>query len=279
MRVSAEFNAITAPMLYRSIQLTAKTAQIFELPVSRWPFGRWSEAALLKVRKTKPKSHNLAYIQEMEYTQGEWCSTAGPHKLEIPVMRLDGTCGYSCLDNCRLLCVYGNFISPVKMVCGGSYLHPPFCPSEHRRNVSFSRTKTFVAVFKDLYNNPLEQVLWSSVDHLRTIVLIFLPTAFLLTDPIYSGVAQTRLMMRCDFMRHNLSSIARRCPNAIEILFVNFKDHVDNTLHPDDRRDGSQADAADRIGPQAYLDALSQNPILDLSDEEARRITCKFVDM
>jgi hypothetical protein len=80
-------------------------------------------------------------------------------------------------------------------------------------------------------------------------------------------------------MRHNLSSIARRAPNAIEILFVNFKGHVDDTLHPDDRRDGSQADAADRIGPQAYLNALSRNPILDLSDEEARRITCKFVDM
>jgi hypothetical protein len=131
-------------------------------------------------------------------------------------------------------------------------------------------------VYKDLYNKPLEQVLWSSVDHLRTIVLIFLPTAFLSKkNPNYSGV--TRLVMRCDHMRHNLSSIARRAPNAIEILFVNFKDHVDNTLYPDDRRDGSPADAADP--PQAYLNALSRNPILDLSDAEARRITCKFVDM
>jgi len=269
MRVSPTFNALAAPLLYRSMNIDNTVKFFFAAPRQSEEFA--------KTRKTADKAFKLGYVKELEYKthKKSECTPLAQLKkwdrllLRVPILQIN----YRASGEPCTLCDCLQFISPRKLVYKRDGLVDymiQFISDDAHRETTVSimplLSHWFEAHISLLYNSPA----------LRLSQSIFICPANL--NP--TGYEDRHW----ESIRDDLFHAVQKTGTPNSIILVNIENLFDERLEAGEYKDMTAAEAATLDTQTAYLESphLVNSPYRRRrwkSEEEARQVTFKFVSM
>jgi len=270
MRVPSTFNALAAPLLYRSIKIDNTVKFFFAAPRQSEEFA--------KTRKTADKAFNLGYVKELEYKTHakKGCTPSARLKkwdrlvLRVPILEVN----YRTAEEECPLCDCLRFISPRKLVYKGNGLDDymiQFISDDTHRETTVSIMPFvlhwFEAHISLLYNSPALRLSQS--------IFIFPARHLYASEPAYR---------HWESIRADLFHAVRKTGTPNSIILVNIESLFDERLEAGEYKDMMAVEAATLDTRIAYLKSLSAVSASIATrqwkkEEEARKVEFKFISM
>lgn len=271
MRVSPTFNALAAPLLYRSIKIDNTVKFFFAAPRQSDDF--------VKTRKTADKAFSLGYVKELEYKthKRSECTPLAQLKtwdrllLRVPILQIK----YRASEKAWPLCDCLEFISPRKLVYKGHGFDDEhmiqFIPDDTYRETTVSIipfvSRFFARHIPLLYHSPALR--------LRQSIFVF---------PARPSYASESAYRHWESIRDQLFHAVRRIGTPNSIILVHIESLFDERLEAGEYKDMMAVEAATLDTRIAYLKSLSAASASIAirqwkKEEEARKVEFKFISM
>jgi hypothetical protein len=268
MRVSSTFNAIAAPLLYRSVKIDNTVKYFFAAP-------RQSEE-LVRTRRTADKAFNFGYVKELGYKthNKKGCTPVSRVRKwdslvwRVPMLLVSDAPSQ---DECRL-CSCLQRISPRKVVYKGDGLENYM--NQFISHTGRETTVSIMAFVSQIFNSHIRLLYEKPAPSLKHSIFIFPARSWYAVEPAYRHWRS---------VRNHLFAAVLRSGTPNNIVLVNIESLFAGRLESGEYKDMSAADSASLDTQNEYLKALSTGKLIGLrwykSEEEARKVTFKFVSM